>query len=315
MAERVSAYKEKLTMANTIKMYDFVGFSFNGVSSKELKIMRVSDGTRYEEKLSAEFADRVTTNDSSGKNYYFGVDLKEYKIPINIAFDSLTESDMRKLRETFAPNKVGNFIFDETPYKVQKAKIATQVTLKYVCFDEKGQRIYKGEGTIDLISYDSYAKTLSEKKYRNDYINYSNFSEWIDSSRLREKGNYDTYIKETKRINLYNAGDIEAPFKLYLDFTSGALAERLPALTISIGADKILKLNAIPIDETSEDVGVRINTKTNLIEGYNAKGEITGSYNWCLESGTFFDIPLNESSLQLSNKVENVKIEYDYLYY
>lgn len=302
-------------MANTIKMYDFIGFSFNGISNKELEIMRVSNGTRYEEKLSAEFTDRITTNDSTGKNYYFGVDLKEHKISINIAFDSLTESSMRKLRETFAPDKVGNLIFDETPYKVQKVKVATQITLNYICFDEKNKRIYKGEGVIDFVNYDSYAKTLNEKKYISDYINYSNFLEWKDSSRLKAKGNYDTYIKETKRINLYNAGDMTTSYKLYLGFLKGASTERLPALTISIGVDKILKLNAIPADQTSEDIGIRINTKTNLIEGYNAKGEITGSYNWCFESGTFFGIPLEESTLQLSVELQDVKIEYDYLYY
>jgi hypothetical protein len=55
-----------------------------------------------------------------------------------------------ELKTHFGDKKIHELIFDETPYKVYRAKVTGTATIKYIPFNEgEGrERIYKGEGTI-----------------------------------------------------------------------------------------------------------------------------------------------------------------------
>lgn len=120
---------------------DFVGFSFDGIHSSELGILRVSEGDRYEETLHPEMEDLKTEIPGLDGNYYFNSDFKTRSIQISIAFDSMTELQFRKLRRLFGMKKNCELIFDERPYKVYMAKVAKPIDLKYVCFDEQKKHI------------------------------------------------------------------------------------------------------------------------------------------------------------------------------
>ena len=69
-------------------------------------------------------------------------------------------------------------------------------------------------------------------------------------------------------------------------------------------------------DDKKEDAKIRINTKTNLIEGIDKNNKITGFiYNQYIEKGDFFTIPIGESILETSGGIPAEEIEYKFLYY
>jgi hypothetical protein len=55
---------------------------------------------------------------------------------------------------------MGDLWFQEAPYKVWTAKPAGSSSIKYIPFNnENGQRVYKGEGTVQFVAYWPYAHT------------------------------------------------------------------------------------------------------------------------------------------------------------
>jgi hypothetical protein len=94
--------------------------------------------------------------------------------------------------------------------------------------------------------------------------------------------------------------------------------KQIPAGRIDLNGN-ILEWNKIEMDEEDSDAYVKINTKLNLIEGYNSSGNKTGNiYNEYIKDGTFFKIPLGESKLTIDQNaidaVPDAPIEYSYYY-
>ena len=122
-------------------MEDFTGFTFGGVHSSDLGIIRVSGGDRYDEQLHPEIKDRTAEVPGLNGDYYFGSDFGPRSFDIEIAFDSLTEEQFRKLRRVFGTKDIKQLIFDERPYKYYMAKLESPMELSYVCFDESKKHI------------------------------------------------------------------------------------------------------------------------------------------------------------------------------
>lgn len=152
------------------KNTDFIGFSFNERHSSEFNIYPVSDGSRYQDSLvpsPIDYSEQITGGIGS---YYFGSDMDVKEFPLSIAYDNLSEKQIREMRKWLAPDSVGELIFDERPYKSYTAKINGSPTLSFICFDrfnnetQKNERVYKGEGEINFICYYPLAEVSSEKK-------------------------------------------------------------------------------------------------------------------------------------------------------
>jgi phage-related protein len=84
-------------------------------------------------------------------------------------------------------------------------------------------------------------------------------------------------------MKLWNPGDIEANFILSMKPDSEG--------SISIG-DKTLSWKGFKLE--SKDSKVGINSKLNLVEGYDANGKKTGNIYNKYFSGSFFKIPVNK---------------------
>ena len=91
-------------------MEDFTGFTFGGVHSSDLGIIRVSGGDRYDEQLHPEIKDRTAEVPGLNGDYYFGSDFGPRSFDIEIAFDSLTEEQFRKLRRVFGTKDIKQFL-------------------------------------------------------------------------------------------------------------------------------------------------------------------------------------------------------------
>ena len=293
---------------------DFIGFSFNEHRSESLGIVRVSDGSRYNEDLVPTTQDKTVQVPGGDGFYYFGSDYTQRQFSINIAFDELTEKQFRELQQVFGTKELGKLIFDERPYKYYMVK-SSKPQLKYICFGKDGERIYKGEGTLTFTAYYPFAKSVF--KFLNEY-NDKNKDEWKEASGMKaEKGTYDT-VSDNGSISVYNAGDLETDFILKFDLPVDNTS--ISDIKITLSKENVGKVEAFldlkGFSKKNTDTGFQINTKTNLIEGFNAEG-LTGTlYNENITQGDFFKIPPREEGYQISvTGATPIEIMYDYIYY
>ena len=208
---------------------DFLGFTFAGIHSSELNIIRTSGGDRFDEQMTPEIRDISVEVPGMNGEYFFGSTYGTRTFEIEIAFDSLTEAQFRKLRQLYGRKQIGELIFDERPYKKYLVKIESPIELSYICFDERTktpstigepgiqwetingerqrktiypyvisetpQRVYKGEGQIDFICYYPFAKSVFKVLPEN-----VDSTGWAVSSGIlnsREYNGIDTYTSWT----------------------------------------------------------------------------------------------------------------------
>ena len=293
---------------------DFIGFSFNEHRSESLGIVRVSDGSRYNEDLVPTAQDKTVQVPGGDGFYYFGSDYTQKPFTIPIAFDGLTEKQFRELQQVFGTKELGKLVFDERPYKYYMVK-SGKPQLKYICFGKEGERIYKGEGTLTFTAYYPFAKSVF--KFLNEYGN-KNKDEWKEASGMKaEKGIYDI-VSNNGSISVYNAGDLETDF--ILKFSLPVDSTPIGDIKITLSKENVGKVEAFldlnGFSKKGADTGFQINTKTNLIEGFNAEG-LTGTlYNENITQGDFFKIPPREEGYRISvTGATPIEIVYDYIYY
>lgn len=324
---------------------DFIGFTFGGVHSSDYGIKRTSNGSRFDENLLPTIQDKTVQVPGGDGTYYFGSYYTQRQFTVPFAFDALTDDQFRKMKQWLGDKKIKDLIFDEAPYKVYRAKITGNATIKYICFDEPDvaqdadsatamKRVYKGEGSITFTCYYPFAHSPKGKKFLEEYTD-KNIDEWAATSGMEKtQGNYDKFViiednnkKTYITADLYNPGDLETDFALILHFdTSNTKDININIKSISIGA-KTLRFDKITKAAAGDDTAIRINSRTNLIEGVkknNSTGDydITGNlYNQYIEGGEFFKIPLGDSSLSIDNSggtaidTLNPILEYNYLYF
>ena len=307
---------------------DFIGFSFNGHRSEELGIVRISDGSRYNEDLVPTTQDKTVQVPGGDGFYYFGSDYTQRQFSINIAFDELTEKEFRELQQVFGTKELGKLVFDERPYKYYMVK-SSKPQLKYICFGKEGERTYKGEGTLTFTAYYPFAKSafkFLEKEIEKEtgkevYVlrkTYPNIEEWAEASGMKAQGALDKVPKSPTEgvypISVYNAGDLEADF--ILKFNGAPNSATNIELSQQNVAGKKGFLNLKKFDLKGTDTGFQINTKTNLIEGFNTKGLTGILYNENIIQGDFFKIPPQKERLKISvTGATPIEIVYDYIYY
>lgn len=307
---------------------DFIGFTFNGVHSSTLGITRISNGSRYVEDLLPTYQDKVVEAPGADETFYFGSYYKQKNININFAFDNLTESQIRILKQTFSDKEIHELWFDETPYKAYNVKVSGNPQLKYICFNvdegaSQSRRIYKGEGSISFIAFYPFAH--SRFNYIDDFDNsYGNKNEWVIASKLRIRNNYDKVLKigkRTRKIPLWNAGDIHTDFKLNIHFGGGREITSGYIELEKNNPNKHLAFQNIP--KLGADDGIEINTRLKLIQGFQLdldgnKILTSNIYNQYIKEGDFFKIPLENSTLYIDGLfgIENnlISIEYQHWY-
>lgn len=214
-------------------MGDFTGFTINGVHSSDLGITRISDGDRYDETLLPDIEDKTIDIPGNDGSYYYGSFYKPREFKINVAFDHLTEEQLRRLRQLTSNRKLFPLVFDEAPYKQYTVKASAPPEFHCICFDEEireteGKNLgvakllddYSGTGKHDpYISSQSQSQSSSTPTYRRIYKGegdltfiaynpyarapyksyteyesaYSNVNEWKDAARLKSSTELQDY--------------------------------------------------------------------------------------------------------------------------
>ena len=304
---------------------DFISFSYNGVHSTELGIVHVSSSDRYADALLPTIQDKTVQAPGSDGTYFFGSYYTQRPITINIAFDNITETQLRKIRTLFGDKQSHPLVFDEEPYKVYQAKVTGTPQYNYICFGSP--RVYKGEGTLTFTCYEPFAHCPNNYKYLSqwvagtspDWYKYDNKEEWnLSAGFLSTQGDYDTF--NDGKIQLYNPGDLEANFKFKVPISASIGGIKISDENNDLESH-ILILKNEPIVPKGEDSYLLFNSRTNLIEGLNADGARTMNlYNEYIQSGHWFKIPVNESNktwyfVPINYSGDTPVLEYDYLYF
>ena len=306
-----------------INHIDYVGFTFNGIHSSELGIKRTSDGSRFNENLLPTIQDKTTQVPGGDGMYHFGSYYTQRQFNIPYAFDALTEEQLARIKAVFGDKKIHEIIFDEAPYKAYQVKVTGSAQIKYIPFAEgKTNRVYKGEGSVQFTAFNPYARSV--KKFLDEY-NESNKQEWKDAARLiNSDQGYDKLQAGSNIVKLYNPGVKETDCIITLNFINNII----PAGEIQIkDGDSVSSIFLEEMTRQGQDTCIKINSKLNLIEGYNGSIKSGKLYNKNITGGSFFKIPCS-FDLNNLNTVKDVRlvinssalkdnfqsIEYDYIY-
>lgn len=325
------------------KEISHIGFYYNGKHSSEMGIIRTSDGSRYNENLLPTIQDKTVPVPGGDGTYFFGSYYTQRQFNISFAFDALTETQFAELRRWLGDKQIHELIFDELPYKTYQAKVTGTAMIKHVPFGTEGEsRIYKGEGSVQFTCYYPYA--VCKKKWLDDYSNF-NKTEWANASRLLNRNDMppesldnlqevnddpyeavETFLTQDGSSNaqssglwFYNPGDVAADFEFKINFAlpGTGTGEDNPLVMRNIPAGGIIlkstqgenyELYWNEIEYQGDDQYVIVNTKLNLIEGYNGRGKTGNIYNNYIKSGSFFKIPIGRGILQIDSILRHIDL-------
>ena len=260
--------------ARSVAKSDYVGFTYgtkadgSPMHSSELGIVRVSDGSRFNENLLPTMQDKTVQIPGGDGTYYFGSYYTQRQFSISFAFDDLTEAEIATLKAHFGDKGIHDLIFDETPYKAYSAKVTGTATIKYLAFDEGStHRLYKGEGTIQFTCYNPFARCIIDVTKTKEQLreNYPNIDEWWGAARIESDKNF---------------GDVETSFKIkvsgtgYITTQNGTIswtnASNNTLLDTRLGVAKCG--TAIANDKFSGDLTMKLPVGAKIASGIDING-------------------------------------------
>ena len=217
-------------------------------------------------------------------------------------------------------------------------------------YSDTKERVYKGEGKLTLICYFPFAKSNFKALPEEGQDYFERKEEWASSSGIlsassRAAQKIDAY--EAGAIKVYNPGDIETGFRLYIPSMSGDMR-----LDYHLNSDVVASLNIEQFTVEEGDNGFIIDTNTGLIMGVKdievehstidpETGETTTEiehigiqidedgnpiyttsgnlYNKHVKAGKFFklqpNITTSEAYITITGTANTPQIFYDYLYF
>lgn len=298
-----------------VRYDDLTGFKFGDYHSSQFGLIRVSNGSRYNEYLLPTLKNTTTDVPGMEGTLYFGTQKTTRSFQVDMAFDSLTEEDIRDIREWLTG--AHSLIFDERPYIQYMCILNSAPQLKYLTFEENGERIYKGELSVNFVSYLPYGYSIDGKKFIDDFLD-ENFEEWSNASHLAYKNFYEgetlhTYDKfEGNNVYVYNGGDVEADYILTCYFSEGATTK------ISMN-DVSYEFSLRAKSANSTHLELSVNSKLQYARCRDVSitnGVITGisDYEIMLPSTEMFKIPVGQSLITCTNIDTSAPNVIDYKY-
>ena len=319
-------------MAKLVKSFkgDFLGFTLGGLHSSEFGIVRVVGGNRTDLPILPTIKNNSIQIPGLVGSYYMDTDIQSEKESIRIAYDDISETEIREMRAWLGKDGVQDFIFDEYPYKVYKVKITGQPKLNFVCFDNEDEtaRVYKGEGIFQFDFFQPYARALHKELTAYPVEQYPNRHEWSESSYLKislsDAPGYDNFVGNI--CNLYNAGDMDSPLIIPVIEVKDRTGYQIITYRIN-GEEKgkmVLDMSKLPTQEF-----IRLDSSTQLLLGLN-KITLKPSgfiYNNAIVAGDFFKVKASKEDVQdiiispsvnqkiSFRQINGFDVDYDYLYY
>lgn len=172
----------------------FIDFTYGSHKASDFHLYRVSSGSRYNDNLIPTLTDKTAETPGADGMYFFNTYYKQRQFTINFAYNALTETGLRDVRNWLNGKEVLPLIFDEWPNRQYFAKVTGAPSFKYIQFleydtperpsnivDQGTSRgdtthvVYKGEGSATFTCYDpfAYALTPTEQTYTQSSGTYS----------------------------------------------------------------------------------------------------------------------------------------------
>lgn len=186
-------------------------------SFEDLGLTRVSSSNRYNENLNPPMTEKTVKKPGEDGQYYFSTDLGATNHSINVAFDNLSEEQLRQLKQIQSSKSFWRLTYDNVPYKYYNVKPTGTSKLSYVPFLEDGKRKYKGEGTLEFICYEGCAHCWVDKQedfYTDSDMTipkkrFENIEEWKDSCGLFESKGYSFVSKQEAMTKTVKTNEVE----------------------------------------------------------------------------------------------------------
>lgn len=304
---------------------DFIGFAFNNRHSSEFKIIRTSNGDRFERELLPSQQDSIIEMPGLDGAHFLKSTFQTRSFTIPFAFVDVTEKEIRDMTNWLGTKQTHGLILDEYPYKEYEAKIQGSPQFNYVPFDVDGKRIYKGEGTIGFTILSPYAKAPYHRL--GDYRNTRSMSQWAMVSGI--KSNLNDYDKFNSNLEakVYNPGDIPSPLIIFgiklidqVGYIDIKYEIKKPGGSNTTIGRMILNSEKLPLNTF-----LQINSKNKLIESLDNQNKVDGFiYNYAITAGDFIQIEpddktdkyitITTSTNLLLLEKNNFHLGYDYWY-
>lgn len=207
-------------------------------------------------------------------------------------------------------------VFKQLPFTYQLTQDEDIIEgKKYFILENTTYSVVTEPNVADIEEY--YERVVSEES-----------EAWAISSGILsideyEANNIDSYDSETNTINIYNPGDMDVGFRLYLPKQVAQSGISLSYKADGIHETASLIINPITFKNNSE-IGVLIDTTNEIIAGvsqvtidsiFTTSGNI---YNEYINAGYFFKFEPNFDkevfSILETSGGDNIEIFYDYLY-
>lgn len=313
------AYRDKeVTMRDF--QGEFLSFNYRGISSADMGIVRVSDGSRLHKDLLPPSEERSITVEGRDGELLTNSWHSTRTFTLDIAYDNISEADKRKLGEWLEPTTEGELYFEEHKYKVYTVRVTDEVRLDFIPFNIKDDEyVYKGEGQITFKAYYPYAISPVQTIHKNE-AGYQGSN--IPTPETAESLNYNKML-ETGRMRLFNAGQVQTP--LYIDFV---VKKNIGYQVLSLReGEKLLNQIAIDLSKLETDTTYTLNAESKLL-----LNQVTGrECNSAIVAGTHLFLPPSTSVFHSTKKhyldtnpsrtsgghieISHMGVRYNYLYY
>ena len=285
----------------------YLGFTFGGVHSSELQIVRVYD-QRFSEQVLPQQSDKYIQLPNSDTTVYYGRNFGPLEVSVSFAYDDLSEAAKRKLKQTFASAKLQELTFDEEPYKTYLAKVSGQPMLNFVPFDDPEYgRVYRGEGEVTFF----IPNPMAHSKYKDSKQYLGNNAEWDRAYQFKNDENKWILQGGHYSTTVYNYGDVEAPFKLYFntDSIQGTSYTSIKLVNADISDKEPGSVMVLNFDRGNKPKSPVFCYDSELKLIYGVKEDLktkTGEVgNYLIELGNFFNLPVGKSEVRIENAVDN----------
>lgn len=152
----------------------FLGFTFNGKHSSTMGITRVYND-RLDIQITPALRDAIVDVDTADGILFSNTTYDKKDISVSFVFEGISEAGLQALKQWLNTKQICDLVFDEEPHKVWSAKISGYVSIKHLCFEIDGQRVYRGEGEITFTCPYPFARSRFE--YLEEF-NIYNIREW-----------------------------------------------------------------------------------------------------------------------------------------
>lgn len=257
----------------------WVDFRYGSNYASTFGLLRVSGGNRYNENLIPTLNDKTAEIPGGDGMYYFNSYYKQKQFNINFAYDHLTETQLRAVRNWLNGKEIQELEFDERPGRIYFAKVTGAPSFKYIPFDQYEHSsnntdaaisttsndsvlIYKGEGSVTFTCYDPYA-----------------YSDEITAS-----------ISSNTSVTV--EGDL--PTNFTINFLNSITANTTITLR-DISVNPNVVVGEITLIEGGN--GVVWNGRTGLISGSNGPLKFTGNSMVMIEPGSILTVTNGSGSL------------------